>query len=51
MDAKKVNKIIKKADALVELVDVQIETLNGIVDSIREYQEFLQDELERLKQL
>jgi hypothetical protein len=49
MNPKIVKQIIKKTDTMVDLLDTQIEQMNGIIDSVKEYQEFLEDEMERLK--
>lgn len=41
------NKVIKKTDDLVEVIDEQIQNLTELTDILREYQEFLEDESKR----
>lgn len=51
VDNKTLKKAVRKANELSELVDTQVEQLNGLIDSFIEYKEFLEEELERLKNL
>jgi ribosomal protein S20 len=49
MNKSTMKNIIKKSDELVEALDAQAEAANALIDSIKNYQEFLEQEAERLK--